>query len=104
VCAVDEEDRVVVSTRETAMKTHNIRRDPRVSLCVFSEGFYGEWLQVEGRAEIVSLPQAMEGLVSYYRTLSGEHPDWDDYRRAMLEERRVLVRFSIERAGPDRAG
>lgn len=104
VCALDEHDRVVVSTRETAMKTHNIRRDPRVTLCAFSDGFYGEWLQVEGRAEIVSLPQAMEGLVSYYRVVSGEHPDWDDYRRAMVEEQRVLMRFAVERAGPDRAG
>lgn len=104
VCVLDEEHRLVVSTRETAMKVHNLKRDPRVVLCVFSDAFYGPWLQVEGRAEIVPLPEAMAGLVSYYRALSGEHPDWDEYRRAMVEEKRVLLRIALEKAGPDRAG
>lgn len=94
----------MISTRETAMKTHNLRRDPRAVLCAMSDSFFGEWLQVEGRAEIVTLPEAMEGLVSYYREVSGEHPDWDEYREAMVEEQRVLVRFAVERAGPDRSG
>ncbi len=104
VCVLDEERRLVVSTRETAMKVHNLRRDPRAFLCVFSDGFYGPWLQVDGRAEIVSLPEAMDGLVSYYRSISGEHPDWAQYRQAMIEEKRVLVRIGLEKAGPDRAG
>jgi len=101
---VDAAGHVVVSTRETAMKTKNVRRDPRVSLCVVTHGFYGRWIQVDGAAEIVSLPDAMEGLVDYYRTTAGEHPDWDDYRAAMVRDRRCLLRITVERAGPDVSG
>ena len=101
---VDGEGRAVVSTRETAMKTANMRRDPRVSLCVISDEFYGDWIQVDGTAEVVSLPEAMDALVDYYRGVAGEHPDWDEYRAAMERERRVIVRVQIERAGPDRSG
>jgi PPOX class probable F420-dependent enzyme len=103
-CAIDGDGKVVVSTRETAMKAKNLRRDPAVSLCVISDSFYGDWVQVDGRATVVPLPDAMEGLIDYYRSISGEHPDWDDYRAAMEKERRVLVRIDLERAGPDRAG
>jgi PPOX class probable F420-dependent enzyme len=82
----------------------NLRRDPRATLCVFVEAFRGPWVQIEGTAEIVTLPEAMEPLVDYYRRLAGEHPDWDDYRRAMTADRRALIRITIERAGPDRQG
>jgi PPOX class probable F420-dependent enzyme len=98
------DDTVVVSTRETAIKTKNLRRRPRASLIVFTENFYGNSVQVEGPVEVVSLPEAMEGLVAYYRQISGEHPDWDEYRSAMEHEQRVLLRITVERAGPDRAG
>jgi PPOX class probable F420-dependent enzyme len=101
---VDPDGMAVISTRETAMKVHNLRRDPRVSLCVMSDEFFGSWIQVDGRAVIVSLPEAMDGLVDYYRRVAGEHPDWDEYRAAMEKERRVLVRITLERAGPDRSG
>jgi PPOX class probable F420-dependent enzyme len=101
---VDEAGLVIMSTRETAYKTHNMRRDPRVSLCVFEDKFFGNWLQIDGVAEIISLPEALEPLVAYYRTLVGEHPDWADYRAAMVREQRVLVRITIESAGPDRRG
>jgi PPOX class probable F420-dependent enzyme len=104
LCAIDADGRVVVSTRETALKVANLRRDPRVSVIVLNDGFFGEWIQIDGTAELVSLPEAMELLVEYYRSMSGEHPDWDDYRAAMERERRVLVRIDIERAGPDRSG
>ena len=104
VCGVDADGRVIVSTRETAIKTKNLRRDPHASLCVFGDGFFGSWVQVEGRAEVVSLPAAMDLLVDYYRRTSGEHPDWADYRAAMERERRVIVRVSIERAGPSVSG
>ena len=102
--AVDAQGRVIVSTRETAMKVRHLRRDPRVSVCAFTDRFYGDWAQVEGVAEIVSLPDAMEPLVDYYRRAAGEHPDWGDYRAAMVREQRCLVRFVIERAGPTRQG
>ncbi len=101
---VDNDDKVVISTRETAMKTKNLRRRPHASLIVFTDTFYGNSVQVEGPVEVVSLPEAMDGLVAYYRVISGEHPDWDDYRSAMEREQRVLVRISVERAGPDNAG
>lgn len=101
---VDPEGQVVVSSRETAMKTRNLRRNPKASLCVMTEGFYGPWVLVEGQASVVSLPEAMDGLVDYYRRVAGEHPNWDEYRGAMEKERRVLIRITIERAGPDHSG
>ena len=101
---VDADGKVVISTRETAMKAKNLRRDPNVSLCVFADAFYGPWVQIDGTAEIVSLPEAMDGLVDYYRSISGEHPDWDDYRAAMQREQRCLIRITVTRAGPDVSG
>jgi PPOX class probable F420-dependent enzyme len=101
---VDAEDRVVISTREGAMKTHNLRRTPRAALCVISPQFFGEWHSLEGSVEILSLPEAMEPLVDYYRRISGEHPDWNDYRDAMVRERRVLVRITVDRSGPTTQG
>jgi PPOX class probable F420-dependent enzyme len=101
---VDEQGRVIISTRQTAIKTKNLRRDPRVSVIVMNAGFYGEWAQVEGTAEIVEQPEALDLLVDYYQRMAGEHEDWDDYRAAMVRERRVLLRFDIERAGPNVAG
>src|SRR5207249_202713 len=103
-CVVDDDGRVCISSRETAYKVKNLRRDPHASLCGLNDGFFGEWLQVEGTAELVSLPEAMELLVDYYRRASGEHPDWDDYRAAMERDRRVIIRFPIERAGPNVSG
>ena len=101
---LDQEGRVIVSTRETAMKVHNLRRQPRASLCLLNDRFFGDWGQVEGDVEIVALPEAMDLLVEYYRSISGEHPDWEQYRKAMVDERRVVLRISIDRAGPSRAG
>jgi PPOX class probable F420-dependent enzyme len=101
---VDGEGKLVVSTREDAYKTRNLRRDPTAVLCVLSDGFFGDWLRIEGTAQVVSLPEAMDGLVDYYRGISGEHPDWDEYRRAMEQQRRVLLRISIDAVGPTRAG
>jgi|SRR5580704_15970549 PPOX class probable F420-dependent enzyme len=104
VAAVDAESRVVISTREGAMKTRNLGRNPRAAFCALNERFYGEWHTVEGNVEIVHLPEAMEPLVDYYRRLSGEHPDWQDYRQAMERERRVLVRITVDRSGPTAQG
>lgn len=102
--AVDSKGRAIVSSRETAYKVRHLRRDPRVALCVVNDQWWGEWIQVEGVATVVSLPDAMEPLVDYYRRVAGEHPDWDDYRQAMARERRVLIRIDLERGGPDRSG
>ena len=104
LCAVDDQGRVLISTRETAVKTRNLRRDPFASLCAFSDGFFGEWVQAEGTAEVISLPDAMDLLVDYYRMTSGEHPDWGDYRAAMVRDRRVIVRVTVSRTGPSISG
>lgn len=101
---VDDDGRAVVSSRETAIKTKNLLRDPRAAVCILNDGFYGEWCVVEGPCEVVHLPEAMDLLVAYYRQLSGEHPDWDDYRAAMEKERRVILRITVERAGPTVSG
>ena len=101
---IDDEGRVEISSRETAMKVKNLRRDPRISLCLLGPHWYADWGQVEGIAEIVDQPEALDLLVGYYRRISGEHPDWDEYRQAMIDEKRVLVRFAIDRAGPTVAG
>ncbi len=101
--AVDDAGRAVISTRETAYKVRNIRRDPTVSLCVTSDDFW-RWIQIDGTATVISLPEAMDLLVDHYRSIAGEHPDWEEYRRAMEEQRRVLVGIDMERAGPDHQG
>ena len=98
--AVDDDGRVIISSRETAYKVQHLRARPHAAFCGFTDGFYGPWVQVEGQAEIVSLPDAMELLVDYYRRVAGEHPDWDDYREAMAREQRVVIRIGVERAGP----
>jgi PPOX class probable F420-dependent enzyme len=104
VASVDADGQIVISSRETAVKVKNLRRDPFASLCVVNDGFYGEWVQLEGPATVVSLPDAMEPLVEYYRSLSGEHPDWDEYRAAMRRDQRVIIRVRPERAGPNVSG
>jgi PPOX class probable F420-dependent enzyme len=101
---IDDDGHVMISTRQTAYKVRHVRRDPRVWLCVLPDGFFGQWLQVDGTADIVELPDAMEGLVDYYRRISGEHPDWDDYRAAMVRDQRVLLRITITKTGPTVSG
>jgi len=101
---VDDDGFAVISSRETAFKVRNLRRDPIATLCVFTNNFFGQWMQIDGVGQFVSLPEAMEGLVDYYRRISGEHPNWNDYRRAMQEDKRLLIRVSIDKVGPTRAG
>jgi PPOX class probable F420-dependent enzyme len=101
---VDDDGSLMISTRETAIKTLNVRRTRRASVCVFQDSFFGAWVQAEGAASIESLPEAMDGLVRYYRLVSGEHPDWQDYRNAMVRDKRVLLRIQIERVGPRQSG
>jgi len=101
---IDGDGKVVISSRETAYKVRNLRRRPTATLCVFTDHFFGPWIQIDSTAELVPLPQAMERLVDYYRRISGEHPDWEDYRRAMVDQRRVLIRLAIDTVGPTHAG
>lgn len=101
---LDGEGRAIISSRETAYKVKNLRRDPRAQACVFTERFFEQWLFVEGVAEVLSLPEAMDPLIDYYKRFPDENPDWDDYRARMEREQRVLIRIELDRAGPDRQG
>ncbi|MCZ2805261.1 PPOX class F420-dependent oxidoreductase [Modestobacter sp. VKM Ac-2983] len=103
-CGVDDQGRVVVSTYPQRAKAVNARRDPRVSLCVLSDDFDGPWVQVDGQAEVLDLPEALDPLVDYFRSISGEHPDWDEYRAAMQRQGKALLRVTIERWGPVATG
>jgi PPOX class probable F420-dependent enzyme len=102
--AIDDAGRILVSTRETAIKAKNLARDPRAAVCGLTEGFFGEWVQAEGNAELVHLPAAMPILEDYYRRISGEHPDWAGYREAMQREKRLIIRIVVDRAGPNVSG
>lgn len=95
-----DEGHLLVSTRRTAVKYRNLQANPRAWLCLMTDAFFGEWLQVEGPVDFLELPEAMDALIGYYRAVSGEHPDWDDYRAAMERDQRVLLRITPERVGP----
>ena len=101
---VDEEGRVVISTYPTRAKVANLRRDPRASLMFQSDEWDGPWVQVDGTAEVIDLPEAVEPLVDYFRSISGEHPDWDEYREAMQKQGKSLIRVTIKRWGPVATG
>ncbi|MFC8614910.1 PPOX class F420-dependent oxidoreductase [Micromonospora purpureochromogenes] len=103
-CGVDAEGRLVISTYPERAKVANIRRDPRVSACVLSDDWDGPWVQVDGTAEVLDLPDALEPLVEYFRSISGEHPDWDEYRQAMVRQGKSLIRVTIESWGPIATG
>lgn len=103
-CGVDEQGRVVISTYPERAKVRNARRSPRVSLCVLSDEWNGPWVQVDGTVEVLDLPAALEPLVDYYRSISGEHPDWDEYRQAMQKQGKSLLRITIDRWGPIATG
>ncbi|PKW17816.1 PPOX class F420-dependent oxidoreductase [Saccharopolyspora spinosa] len=103
-CGVDDEGRIVVSTYPERAKTRNARRDPQVSICVLSDEWNGPYVQVDGRAEVLDMPAALDGLIEYFRCISGEHPDWDEYREAMARQNKSLIRIHIERWGPIATG
>jgi PPOX class probable F420-dependent enzyme len=96
VCGLAEDGRVAVSITEDRAKAKNLRRDNRATICVFTDGFFGSWVQVDGPAELVPAPAASEGLKALYRQIAGEHPDWDEYEAAMVRDRRVLCLISID--------
>jgi PPOX class probable F420-dependent enzyme len=101
---VDEEGRIVISTYPQRAKVANLRRDPRASVLVLSDDWDGAWVQVDGTAEVLDLPDAIEPLVGYFRVIAGEHPDWDEYRQAMVDQGKCLLRITIERWGPIATG
>jgi PPOX class probable F420-dependent enzyme len=101
---LDGEGRVVVSTYPQRAKVTNARRDPTVSLCVLSDAWDDPWVQLDGEAEVLDLPDSVEPLVGYYRSISGEHPDWDEYRAAMVRQGKSLLRVSITGWGPIATG
>jgi|SRR5690242_19038101 len=102
---LDGHGRAIISSRESAYKVRNLRRDPRVSLCVFTSAFHGGgWVQINGRAEIISLPAALETLKYLQRQVYGEHQDWAAFEERMIRERRVIISIQIETAGPVRRG
>jgi len=103
-CGLDAEGRLVVATYPERAKVRNLRRDPRVSAVVHSEDWDGAYVQVDGTAEVLDLPEALEPLVDYFRSVAGEHSDWDDYRAAMAKQGKCLVRVTIDRWGPVAAG
>jgi PPOX class probable F420-dependent enzyme len=103
-CGVDTEGRIVISTYPERAKVSNLRRNPQVSVCVLSDDFGGPWVQVDGTAEVLDLPEALEPLVEYFRVISGEHPDWDEYRQAMRDQGKSLIRITPERWGPIATG
>ncbi|KKJ97117.1 PPOX class F420-dependent oxidoreductase [Micromonospora sp. HK10] len=103
-CGVDAEGRLVISTYPERAKAANIRRDPRVSACVLSDDWNGPWVQVDGTAEVLDLPEALEPLVDYFRSISGEHPDWNEYRAAMVRQGKSLIRVTIDGWGPIATG
>jgi PPOX class probable F420-dependent enzyme len=103
-CGVDTEGRIVISTYPDRVKATNIRRNPLVSVCVLSDDFGGAWVQVDGTAEVLDLPEALEPLVEYFRVIAGEHSNWDEYRQAMRDQGKSLIRVTIDRWGPIATG
>jgi PPOX class probable F420-dependent enzyme len=103
-CGVDDEGRLVVSTYPARAKAVNLRRNPAASVLVHSDDWDGPWVQLDGTAEVIDQPDAVEPLVEYYRCISGEHPDWDEYRQAMRDQGKSLIRVTIERWGPIATG
>lgn len=101
---VDAEGRIVVSSYPGRAKTVNAERDERVSVCVLSDDFGGAWVQVDGTAEVLHMPEAEDALVDYFRSISGEHPDWAEYRAAMRTQDKSLIRITPQRWGPIATG
>ncbi|ELS54470.1 PPOX class F420-dependent oxidoreductase [Streptomyces viridochromogenes] len=103
-CGVDDSGRIVVSTYPERAKTRNAKRDPRVSVLVISDDWDGPWVQIDGTAEVVDSPESVEPLVEYYRNIAGEHPDWDEYREAMVKQGKSIIRVTPKRWGPVATG
>jgi PPOX class probable F420-dependent enzyme len=103
-CGVDDSGRIVVSTYPERAKTRNAKRNPQVSVVVLSDDWNGPWVQIDGTAEVIDSPESVEPLVEYFRNISGEHPDWDEYRAAMLKQGKSIIRITPQRWGPVATG
>jgi PPOX class probable F420-dependent enzyme len=103
-CGVDDAGRLVMSTYPERAKTNNARRDTAVSVVVLSDEWNGPWVQIDGDAEVLDIPDSVEPLVEYFRNISGEHPDWDEYREAMVKQGKSLIRVTPRRWGPVATG
>ncbi|MEV8552470.1 PPOX class F420-dependent oxidoreductase [Streptomyces glaucescens] len=103
-CGVDDSGRIVISTYPERAKTRNAKRDARVSVVVLSDDWNGPWVQIDGTAEVIDAPESVEPLVEYYRNVAGEHPDWDEYREAMVRQGKSIIRITPERWGPVATG
>ena len=101
---VDPQDRIVISTYPARAKTRNAERNPKVTVLVLSDDWNGPWVQVDGDADVLHMPEALDSLVEYFRSISGEHPDWDEYREAMRIQNKSLIRITPTRWGPIAAG
>jgi PPOX class probable F420-dependent enzyme len=101
---VDGAGRIVISTYPERAKVTNLRQRPDAGVLVLSEDWNGPWVQVDGSAEVLDLPDALEPLVEYFRSISGEHPDWDEYRQAMCDQGKCLIRITPSRWGPVATG
>lgn len=98
---IDADGRVIITSRGRTYKVNHLRRDPRVSLLVFGEQYSGsKFVQIHGRAEIIELPDAMEALIYWYKQVRGEHKNWEEYKKQMVDEKRVIIRVVIEKVGP----
>jgi len=103
-CGVDASGRIVMSTYPERAKTRNAKRDARVSVVVLSDEWNGPWVQIDGTAEVIDAPDSVEPLVEYFRVISGEHPDWDEYRAAMIQQGKSIIRVTPDRWGPIATG
>ncbi|MEU6847551.1 PPOX class F420-dependent oxidoreductase [Streptomyces sp. NPDC046716] len=103
-CGVDDAGRIVVSTYPERAKTRNAKRNPRVSVVVLSDEWNGPWVQIDGAAEVIDSPDSVDALVEYFRNISGEHPDWDEYREAMVKQGKSIIRITPEKWGPVATG
>jgi PPOX class probable F420-dependent enzyme len=104
---VDDEGRIVISSYPERAKSRNARRQPAVSVLVLSDDFGGPWVQVDGTCEVLDVqdsPAALDAFVDYYRCIAGEHPDWAEYRQAMLDQRKSLLRITPTSWGPVATG
>jgi PPOX class probable F420-dependent enzyme len=98
---LDSEGRAIISSRETAYKVNNLQRDPRAALCAITTTFHGEgWVQINGTAEVISLPHALDTLIDLQRQVYGEHKNWPEFHERMVREKRVIIRIDIESVGP----